>query len=310
MGPRVYYASVVVVGILAAIGLAIVALNKDDQKARRSRPAQQPAPPPDPLPPLHGDVMISIDPEILPDGRVRVAGTTNLPKGTELMFTVEEKTPCGSIAQAKGSVLDSGNFQSEPLGQHEGFLEGIYQADVTMPIVRLQPPRVQQVLGEQGENLKGPLVHRGPLGVSARSVTEFAIGGDAAAIVQQERLQRCAKKYQEWYDQLNALYAQLTKMGSERLGSREWENPAIERQWISFARQWRGEMNALAASIDATPQRHRSCLGPASGLLGSLLNAAAFRRGSDYARLRQEVDQALSEMRGFIANLRAQSKAE
>jgi hypothetical protein len=125
-----------------------------------------------------GDVTIVIQPEILSGNLVRVTGKTNLPKGTDLLFTVEGS---GFIGQSHSSVVDNGRFEAGPFGPVGGLKKGLYVADVVMPIVRLQPKNVQEVVGINGENLTGPLVQRDALGVSVHASSKFTIGGTTQA---------------------------------------------------------------------------------------------------------------------------------
>ncbi len=128
-------------------------------------------------------VTISIRPELQPDGRAVVCGETNLPPGTQLMISLQEKG-VPRLYQSKCSVVDGGRFRSESLGRKDGLSKGAYVADVVMPYARLQPPDVRQAIGEQGEKLTGPLVVRNALGVAVQFSTEVAIGESSAVAVE------------------------------------------------------------------------------------------------------------------------------
>jgi hypothetical protein len=131
------------------------------------------------------NVTVSIRPEFLSDGRVRICGETDLPQGTELLITVEEQAVSGFIGQSKCSTTEGGRFLTEPFGPPKGLTVGLYAADVVMPIARLQPPAVRRVIGEKGERLTGPLVERDALGVSVRSSTQFMVGSRNVKAIQE-----------------------------------------------------------------------------------------------------------------------------
>jgi hypothetical protein len=131
------------------------------------------------------NVNISIRPEFQSDGHVVICGETNLPRGTALLISLRQQGTPGCY-QSKCSVADGGRFRSESLGPRSvPLVEGSYVADVVMPITRLQPAEVRQVVGENGEKLTGPLIVRDALGVSARSYdTSFPVKGTSAISLQ------------------------------------------------------------------------------------------------------------------------------
>lgn len=137
--------------------------------------------------PLDGDVTIDVNVTELPDRRIRLHGTTNLPTNTNLMLSVEERMQGGFRGQSKCSVASDGSFNSEAFGPRGGLKDGLYVAEVMMPIPRVQPDNVKKVIGENGENLSGPLVENGSFGVTLSAKKEFTIGGAQAAQAQQQR---------------------------------------------------------------------------------------------------------------------------
>lgn len=137
--------------------------------------------------PLDGDVTIDVNVTELPGRRIRLNGTTNLPTSTNLMLSVEERMQGGFRGQSKCSVASDGSFDSEAFGPHGGLKDGLYVAEVMMPIARVQPDNVKKVIGENGENLSGPLVENGSFGVTLSAKKEFTIGGAQAAQAQQQR---------------------------------------------------------------------------------------------------------------------------
>lgn len=137
--------------------------------------------------PLNGDVAIDVSVTELPDRRIRLHGTTNLPTDTKLMLSVEEPVQGGFLGQTKCSVAADGSFSSEALGPTGGLKDGLYIAEVVMPISRVQPDDVRRIIGENGESLSGPLVENGAIGVTVSAEKEFTIGGAEAVQAQTQR---------------------------------------------------------------------------------------------------------------------------
>lgn len=158
---------------------------------------------------LDGDVTIDVTVTKLPDRRIRLNGTTNLPTNTKLMLSVEEHLQGGFHGQSKSSVASDGSFTSEAFGPTDGLKDGLYIAEVVMPIPRVQPNDVRRIIGENGENLSGPLVENGTFGVTLSAKKEFTIGGAQAVQAQQQR----AKDAEESIAQLKlALCVQLERL--------------------------------------------------------------------------------------------------
>lgn len=137
--------------------------------------------------PLNEAVTIEIDVNVLPDRSVEMRGKTNLPLNTNLMLSIEGREPGGFLGQSKCVVSSDGSFESETFGSRRGLPDGVYVASVVMPIPRVQPPDVREVIGEGGERLSGPLIKRESSGVTASADKEFTVGGEGARQAQQER---------------------------------------------------------------------------------------------------------------------------
>lgn len=120
---------------------------------------------------LDEDISISIDVDAN-DGRPRITGRTNLPTGTKLIASVaaqdwvDAETREGGYSDAfmgqdETSVGRDGTFVAGPFGPDPGGLpSGRYRARVTVPIPHVQPAKVKDALGAQGEYMRGPLVER------------------------------------------------------------------------------------------------------------------------------------------------------
>ncbi len=147
-------------------------------------------------------VSLSVQPEIQTNKRVIVTGKTNLPPDTSLMISLEDALTGESRGQTKTKVLSDGSYQSELLGPLSGLKDGQYVVSVTMPYAHVQSDAVRRIIGEKGQNLKGPLVKKGTFGNTVNEEKEFAVGGADAANTQTKRLKNEVERYKELTKQI------------------------------------------------------------------------------------------------------------
>lgn len=139
------------------------------------------------------DVTLSLEVVSLPGNRVRLTGKTSLPPTTALMLSVKAKGDGGFHGQSKCAVAEGGTFESEVFGPKDGLGDGRYVAEAMMPIPAVQPPRVQAVIGKNGEHLTGALVSKGDMGTTVSQKADFSIG-DAPDAAQAKRNKEVAAK--------------------------------------------------------------------------------------------------------------------
>ncbi|WP_048707408.1 hypothetical protein [Microvirga massiliensis] len=109
--------------------------------------------------------MIEVRISAATDGTARpiITGQTNLPDGAELLVSVWRPS-AHFMAQHKVPVI-GGAFKAGPFGSRQGPLHpGEYEVSVSMSIPRNQPASVQAVIGDKGQNLKGPHVRESGIG--------------------------------------------------------------------------------------------------------------------------------------------------
>ena len=95
---------------------------------------------------------------IINDAGLLVTGSTNLPEGTVLALMVTGDGVDGTwteTALVGEALLGDFEFLLDPEG---GFPSGTYTVVVTTGWADLQPDHIQEVLGSQGENLRGASV--------------------------------------------------------------------------------------------------------------------------------------------------------
>jgi hypothetical protein len=136
-------------------------------------------------PPLTEGVFLELEVRVSPENRAHLIGRTNLPDGTIIMTSVAGKSS-DFLGQDRATV-QRGAFRSGPFGPAAGLEGGVYAAGATMPIPRVQDASVRAIIGDEGENLVGPLVERGDLGTTISVGKEFQIGTDADVAAERER---------------------------------------------------------------------------------------------------------------------------
>ena len=130
----------------------------------------------------------------------KIAGTTNLPDGIELMVTIRRKESSYS-AQSKTRVK-GGAFRAGPFSQKgAGLNPGIYTIEVSSPLASLQPPPTWPVIGNDGAKLQGPLVKKSPYGGKVVEYrTSFKVGGGKSSPDQDRAARAQAEKDQHtWW---------------------------------------------------------------------------------------------------------------
>ena len=241
--------------------------------------------------PLDGDVTITVDVTELPDRRVRLHGTTNLPTDTNLMLSVKERAQGGFYGQSKCSVAADGLFDSGAFGPRAGLKDGVYVADVVMPIPHVQPDNVKKIIGENGDNLSGPLVENGSFGVTVSVEKEFTIGGVQAAQAQQQRARDRIQQYREWQDRVTALHARLQ-------AARGSNDPA---RWGEFARQFRTDIQSHQDQLmQVQPVTARFMIGTPLDDVRRMFHATAFRKPQDYNEASADYMESLKELQQFV----------
>ncbi len=131
---------------------------------------------------LEEDVRLEFEIVLLPSGKIKLQGATNLPNGVNLIGGISHNSS-RLLLQDKFDV-ENGRFESSEFGDKSIFLDGVYLASVTMPIPAVQSQSVQEALGQKGEYLHGPLVNEDSWGKSIDLEKEFYLGENLASAAQ------------------------------------------------------------------------------------------------------------------------------
>lgn len=220
------------------------------------------------LPPLQDGVVLKATVREDAGRRPTVVGETNLPDGTEGIASIQSKT-----TKKEGSdkfTVQGGRFEAGPFSDGgQGLAPGSYTLDVTIAIAQVQPPQVKAVIGQNGENLRGPLVDRDDIGTSVRLSQDFRLdaqgkvtaGADAGAV--EKSLQASLKEARDILQALRRLEWQGREMEALR-----GDDPEKLRRCGDLMRERQAAAKVLGARAEALPrERYAILLAAAAGEL-------------------------------------------
>jgi hypothetical protein len=249
--------------------------------------------------PLEGNTSIELKIVEIQNRRIRIDGESNLPTRTQIIISVTESVPNGSIYQSKTAVRSDGSFQSEVFGANDGLQEGKYIADVTVPYFKVQPSDVQKQLGKNGENLKGPLVKTNELFGSTASLSkEFIVGNADALQIQSNRSKELARKYRDWLNKIVELHQRLQVARST--SSPQSNNLESLANWGRFARQYQSDNQQLQQELMTMPLSVRITLGDPLDCILTMFHATATPDSKRFATASEEYEQAIKELVDFV----------
>lgn len=242
--------------------------------------------------PLSKGVVLNFKVETNGNRKPKIVGYTNLPDGTELMFSIEGKSVRYN-AQDKATI-QGGRFQSDTFSKNYNDLDaGQYTADVLMPIPEVQSPSVRAVIGEQGENLKGSPVKKGGLGVTVSLEQPFQLNADGVVSLTQNKseIANAEKSAYAVFDALKQLEQQGRSMESLR------SNKTIEkiRECGDLMRNRQPIADDLRSKAELLPQPFSVWLTPAAIELKLCVSCASFAI-DNCNRAKTSLDQATKEM--------------
>ena len=165
------------------------------------------------------------------DGKIYFDIETNLPDGMDIMFTVVsgEDVWGQSKVQVSSGFIIAGPFSR----QGEPYSPGEYELSVSSPLLRLQPPEVQQILGENGENFYGDFIEEGRVDFE----TTFTVEGD------QEETQRLKEQ------ELLSMQAHLTYL-NDKLDSLDQAKDKDIADWTGWSREWNIDLQEHRETFD------------------------------------------------------------
>ncbi|HPQ71797.1 MAG TPA: hypothetical protein PKW95_21915 [bacterium] len=224
-------------------------------------PVATPEPTPEPIP-FTKEVLLEIETKV--EGKkATVFGRTNLPDGVDLSVSVDDKTPGIFIGQSHATVRN-GQFSAGPFGPDAGLPDGIYIAEIVMPVPSVQSDAVREIIGQKGEKLAGKLVSKDSIlgEIYLEKQVEFFVGLDreSAKIIQAERNAELKKEASYIYSELNRLVREGRAMDRLR---RSEDNLELLRQCGNKMRELKPVAEEIRTRAEALPRKYFS-LGVAS----------------------------------------------
>ena len=133
-------------------------------------------------------IEVVVTAEVQTSSRPTIQGYTNLPDGTKLSVSVTRKESAYHAEVL--TEVNSGAFIVGPLSQRGADLNpGLYEVEIAVVAATDQPVAVREVIGGQGEKLRGPLAKReggGRTGCAIRPHSGSARGLIRSLIVRRE----------------------------------------------------------------------------------------------------------------------------
>ncbi|HEY1722232.1 MAG TPA: hypothetical protein VGG27_13390 [Magnetospirillaceae bacterium] len=125
-------------------------------------------------------------------------GSTNLPDGTQLMLTLSR--PASSYMGQTNMTVKDGHFTTEQFSADGHPLNaGVYEIEITMTMAAMQPKQVQDVIGKEGENLKGRYAKPGILGgITFDYAVQKQLGGPPNAALDAAARAKTKEDLQKW----------------------------------------------------------------------------------------------------------------
>lgn len=132
--------------LIICTGCSSVANNSDNKQISEFKSTK--------LKPFSEGVDFVVEP-IFKDRKVQFIGKTNLPDESDIMFTLK-RTGYDYTVQDKTKVA-IGEFKSLPMGGNN-LESGDYELEISTPYAFVQSNKVSEIIGKDGENLKGKYV--------------------------------------------------------------------------------------------------------------------------------------------------------
>lgn len=180
------------------------------------------------------NVTLNISPNIN-DGKVIFKGDTNLPEGTELLVTLQNKDKYKGQANA---TVTNGTFETEEFSQQDKALpSGKYNVEIVMPIASVQPDSVKEIIGENSSNLEGNLVKNEKLGKIVRATKDFEITKNQTTNNSKSDKQKETQQLKQHEKFLKDTFDSITREAAKH------KNSYDVYSWSSFARSTRDKIS-------------------------------------------------------------------
>jgi hypothetical protein len=241
-------------------------------------------------------VTLSFQPEQQNDMQIVIKGKTNLPPEMSLSVILGDALTDEYKGSTNTKVLSDGTFKSDPFGPTSGLDDGEYSISVSTLIASEQPDSVRKIIGDDCQNLKGPLVKKSIVGTTIASERKLIVGGKDAIKNQALRLQRSMVECKELSLQIEKLFSDIEK----QLLDDRYSLSNLQK-WDVFAHQFQQNYDLLSKRLDniKSPQG-RIYLASFLGGVYSMFKAASSQNDKDYREAKAFYVNNLKELEAFI----------
>jgi len=181
------------------------------------------------------------------DNRILVNGETNLPNATGFMISVVNKMT-GFSAQGQSSVMN-GKFTAGPFGPMKGLSAGNYSIEIVMPISRVQPASVQNIIGIDGEYLSGPLVDNSVVGKTIEYSFSYTMGT-------QKSIAKTESDHKKLLYEVKKSVNKSLKAGRSMEKLRHTDNLSMVRTCVEKMRQYQQEANLVSKKAKSLTSKY------------------------------------------------------
>jgi hypothetical protein len=226
------------------------ALTPPVQSKEASSPESTLAAPLPEVQPLERGVILNVEVVYLDPQSPRVQGLTNLPDGTDIMVTVENRL---GYSRQQTVKVKGRRFETDPLRDGENTLAPArYNVQLVMPIPRVQTESVRAAIGEKGEKLRGPLVKTSRLGVTVEQEKAFFIGDSKEAAIRAEKVALASMKKDA--DYVYEGLVSLLKQGRAMTRLRESQGLHDIKRCGELMREFQAKADDIRKKAERLPQ--------------------------------------------------------
>jgi hypothetical protein len=241
-------------------------------------------------------VSLSFQPELQPDTQIVIKGKTNLPTEMSLSIILGDALTDEYKGSTNTKVLSDGTFKTDPFGPTSGLDDGQYFISVSTLIASEQPDSVRKIIGDDSQNLKGPLVQKSIVGTTINAERNLIVGGKDAIKNQVIRLQRSMVESKEFSTQIEKLFSDIEK----QLLDDRYSLSNLQK-WDVFAHQFQQNYDMLSKRLEnIKSSQSRIYLASFLGSVYSMFKAASSQNDKDYREAKTFYINNLKELESFI----------
>jgi hypothetical protein len=242
------------------------------------------------------NVSLSFQPELQTNMQIVINGKTNLPPEMSLSIILGDALTDEYKGTTKTKVLTDGTFKSDPVGPTSGLDDGQYSISVSTLSASEQPDSVRKIIGDDGQNLRGPLVQKSAVGTTVDAEKKLIVGGKDAIKNQAVRLHRSMVECKELSTEIEKLFSDIEK----QLQDDKYSLSNLHK-WGVFEKQFQQNYVLLSKRLDSIKSfQGRTYLASFLGNVYSMFKAASSQNDKEYREAKTLYINNLKELELFI----------